>query len=77
MFISEITVQSQISYVNPNEDFGNFRPSVTLRARLQEGEDPVRAARKLQRIADVHLEEHREMTLERLAAEKEGGKNVR
>lgn len=67
--VKEITVQSGTTFNHPFESYSNFRPSVTLRAAVEEGEDPIEAARGLQSQADGLLSGHKEAILGRLERE--------
>ncbi len=58
MKITEITVNAGRTLQHPCESYANIRPSVTLKASLADGDDPLEATRQLQRQAEQMVEEH-------------------
>lgn len=58
MRITEITVHASRTLPHPTEQYANFRPSVTLRADLIDGDDPTLCVKDLQRKAEMLVEEH-------------------
>lgn len=69
--VTDVTVQSGTTFNNPYESYSNYRPSVTLRAAIEEGEDPIEAARMLQVQADGLLADHKADILRGLRREED------
>jgi len=63
MNINRIVVTAGRTFNHPHEQYSNLRPSVVLEATLIEGEDPVAAARELQRKAEGIVEDHKQSLL--------------
>jgi|SRR5579859_7281543 len=59
MKIQEITVTAGRTFNHPHEQYSNLRPDVTLRATLEDGEDPDKAAKWLQAKAEGLVEDHK------------------
>lgn len=59
MKVTQIQVTAGRTFNHPHEDFSNLRPSVTMVASLDEGEDPKAAARELQAKAEGLVEDHK------------------
>lgn len=59
MKINTITVTAGRTFNHPHEQYSNLRPEVTMTATLDEGEDPVQAARGLQATAEQLVEDHK------------------
>ncbi len=60
MKITEITVTAGRTFNHPHEQYSNLRPEVTLRATLDESDDPVKAAADLQQKAETLVEDHKQ-----------------
>lgn len=58
MKIQEITVHASRTLPHPIENYANIKPEVTLRATLEDGEDPAEAVRQLQATAENLVENH-------------------
>lgn len=71
MKIIEITVGAATSFNNPHESYSNFKPSVTLKAQLDHGENFERAVAALQADAQSLVMAERERILEELQRENE------
>lgn len=67
--VKEITVQAGTVFSHPYESYSNLRPSVTLRAVVADGEDPIEATKALQGQADGLLADHKADILRSLARE--------
>ncbi|WP_043588109.1 hypothetical protein [Geminisphaera colitermitum] len=67
--IIEITAGDQAGFNHPFEQYSNFKPSITLRAVLLDGEDPVKAIQNLQRDAHDCVEAEKDRILKHLAIE--------
>jgi len=62
--VTEITVNAGRTFNHPFEQYSNLRPSVTLRAVLEDGEDALESARKLQAQAETLVEDHKQHLLD-------------
>lgn len=71
MKITEIIVELGMTFNHPHESYANYRPSVTIRATLESGENEREAVKILQGRAEVLLEEQKAAILARLQAEAE------
>lgn len=58
MKIQEITVHASRTLPHPIESYANIKPEVTLRATLDDGDDPAEAVRQLQATAENLVENH-------------------
>lgn len=67
--IIEITVGAATSFNNPFESYANFKPSVTLKAQLDHGENFERAVASLQAEAQSLVMAERERILAELQRE--------
>jgi hypothetical protein len=63
MKITEITVSAGRKFNHPLESYSNLSPSVTLRATLDEGDDPHACTVSLQAQAETVVEEHKRKML--------------
>lgn len=63
MKIQTITVTAGRTFNHPHEDYSNLRPSVTMTATLDDGEDPHVATRDLQQRAEGLVEDHKRSLL--------------
>lgn len=59
MNIIEITVGAATSFNHPYESYANFKPSVTIKATVEPGQDGAFVARELQRRAAVLVQEEK------------------
>jgi hypothetical protein len=66
--VTEITVSAGRVVSHPLESYANLRPQVTLKARLDEGEDPRAAVRTLQAQAEELVEDHKNALVANLIA---------
>lgn len=66
MKVVEITIHAGRTFNHPYEDYSNLRPSVTLRALLEEGEDYEKAVKDLQARAERMIEDHKNNMLSSL-----------
>ncbi len=61
-----ITVTAGRTFNHPHESYSNLRPSVSMTATLDEGEDAIAAARQLQAKAEQLVEDHKQSLLKSL-----------
>lgn len=59
MKINTITVTAGRTFNHPHEDYSNLRPSVSMTASLEDGEDATKAAQELQARAEQLVEDHK------------------
>lgn len=64
MKINTIQVTAGRTFNHPHEQYSNLRPSVTMVATLEEGEDPGAATRELQAKAEQIVEDHKQGLLQ-------------
>ena len=69
MRIVEVSATAGTTFNHPHEKFRNFKPSITLHAELDEGDDAFHAIFDLQEIAEAHVARHRERILTKLEME--------
>ena len=67
MQITEIIVNAGRTFNHPYESYSNMRPSITLKATIEEGEDPIAATKALQAQAEGLIEDHKHHMLKSLA----------
>lgn len=60
MKINTISVTAGRTFNHPHEDYSNLRPSVTMTATLEDGEDATKSARELQARAEQLVEDHKQ-----------------
>jgi hypothetical protein len=65
VLVTEVTVRVETCFSHPAEKFSNFKPSVTLRAQIQPGENYWTATEQLQRTAESLLEAQRQQIVAR------------
>ncbi len=66
MEITEIVVSAGRTFNHPYENFSNLRPQVTLKATLDEGDNPQTATKELQGKAEKLVEDHKQNMLQTL-----------
>jgi hypothetical protein len=66
MRVTEITVTSGRTFNHPHESYSNLRPSVTLKASLDDSDDPDAATKALQAKAERLVEDHKTLLLDSL-----------
>jgi len=66
MKIQTIQVSAGRTFNHPHESYSNLRPSVTLIATVDDGEDAVAAAKALQAQAEQLVEDHKQGLLKSL-----------
>lgn len=66
MKIQHITVHAERCFNHPYENYSNLRPSITLAATVEDGEDPSEAAKALQSQAETLVEDHKQSMLKSL-----------
>lgn len=66
MTVTEITVTSGRTFNHPHEQYSNLRPSVTLKATLDAGDDPDATVKALQAKAERLVEDHKTLLLDSL-----------
>ena len=66
MKITEIIVHAGQGFNHPYEQFANFKPSVSLKAVLEDGEDPSLVVKQLQAKAEGMVEDHKNHILSTL-----------
>lgn len=59
MQVTIITVTAGRTFNHPYEQYSNLRPEVAMTAMLEDGEDPVAAAKELQAKAEGLVEDHK------------------
>lgn len=64
MQVTKIVVHAGRTFNHPHESYSNLRPSVTLEATLDPGEDPIAATKQLQAQAEQLVEDHKTNLLE-------------
>jgi TolA-binding protein len=65
--ITEVVVSAGRTFNHPYEAYSNFRPEVTIKGVLHEGEDPEQAVRGLQAKAEELVEDHKNTLLQQLS----------
>jgi len=70
--VTEIQVHASAGFNHPFERFANFKPGVTLRAVVAEGENAWEETRKLQTLAESLVQAEKTATLQRLTNEQNG-----
>jgi hypothetical protein len=66
MKVTEISVTAGRTFNHPHESYSNLRPSVTMKASLDDGEDATDAAKVLQAKAEQLVEDHKNNLLQTL-----------
>lgn len=66
MKVTEIVVNAGRTFNHPHESYSNLRPSVTLKATIEDGEDFEQAAKELQAKAESLVEDHKQNMLRSL-----------
>ena len=66
MQVTEIVVSAGRTFNHPYEQYSNLRPQVTMKAALQEGDDPDQAAMALQAKAEKLVEDHKNSLLKQI-----------
>ncbi len=66
MKVTEIVVSAGRTFNHPYEQYSNLRPQVTLKATLDDGDDPAVAAKELQGKAEKLVEDHKQNMLRTL-----------
>jgi hypothetical protein len=66
MQITTITVYAGRTFNNPNESYSNLKPSLSLTATLDPGDNPETAVKFLQGQAEKLIEEHKASLLKQL-----------
>ncbi|HQT97978.1 MAG TPA: hypothetical protein PK416_08890 [Thermodesulfobacteriota bacterium] len=66
MKITEIVVSAGRTFNHPYEQFSNLRPQVTLKATIEDQDDPLAAAKELQGKAEALVEDHKRSMLQTL-----------
>lgn len=61
--IVEVTVAAGRKFNHPYEDFSNLSPHLSLRAEVQEDEDPQKVIKGLQAMAESLVEDHKQHIL--------------
>lgn len=61
--IIEVTVAAGRKFNHPYEDFSNLSPHLSIKAEVQEDEDPTEVIRKLQAEAESLIEDHKQHLL--------------
>jgi hypothetical protein len=64
MKIVEIIVSAGRTFNHPYEQYSNFKPHITLKGSVEEGEDPVACAKAMQQQAESLVEDHKQSLLE-------------
>lgn len=58
MKVTEITVHAGRTLQHPTQSYANVRPELSLRATLEDGDDPAECLRRLQTQAEQMVEDH-------------------
>lgn len=66
MHVTEISVTAGRTFSHPHESYSNLRPSVTMKASLEDGEDVRHATQLLQAKCERLVEDHKTMLLDSL-----------
>jgi len=66
MQVTEISVSAGRTFNHPYESFSNLKPHLTIKAALDEGEDPAAVAKDLQAKAEQLVEDHKQNMLKSL-----------
>jgi hypothetical protein len=66
MKVTTITVDAGRTFNHPYESYSNLRPSVTMTASLDEGDNPDECAKALQARAEELIENHKQHLLSSL-----------
>lgn len=66
MQVTEIVVSAGRTFNHPFEQYSNLRPQVTIKATLQDGDDPDKAAMALQAKAEKLVEDHKANLLKQI-----------
>lgn len=77
MVIKEITVSAGRTFNHPYEAYSNYRPSVTLMATIEEGDNVKTETNLLQELADGLVEENKRKTLVKLDEDHEKHDKIR
>src|SRR5260370_13146949 len=64
--VTEIIVGAGRTFNHPHEQFSNLRPSVTIKATLEDGDDPEKVIRDLQAKSETMIEDHKQNMLRSL-----------
>ena len=64
MKITTITVNAGRTFNHPHEDYSKLRPSVSMTATLDEGDDLAKATQQLQARAEQLVEDHKRSLLQ-------------
>lgn len=64
MQITEITIHAGRKFNHPYENYSNLAPAISMKATLNEGEDPEQATRELQKKAEKLVESHKRNLLD-------------
>lgn len=66
MKVTEIIVGAGRTFNHPHEQFSNLRPSVTMKAILEDGDDPTQVIKNLQAKTEGMIEDHKNTILKSL-----------
>lgn len=66
MKVTEVIVSAGRTFNHPHESYSNLKPQVTMKATLEDGEDPVASAKKLQAQCEELVEDHKRNMLKSL-----------
>ena len=66
MKVTEIIVSAGRTFNHPYEGYSNLRPQITVKASLEDGEDPAIAVKELQGKAEKLVEDHKQNMLQTL-----------
>lgn len=77
--IAKVTVSASSGFNHPHEQFANFKPSISLEAELEVGDDYYKVVRKLQEQVETLVQSHKQAILddlERIKAIEEAKTNL-
>lgn len=63
MKVKEIEVSAGRTFNHPYESYSNLKPSVTMKATLDDDDDPVKCTQQLQAKAEELVEDHKRIML--------------
>ena len=67
MNITEIVVSAGRTFNHPHEEYSNLKPQVTLKAAIAPEDDPAKAVKDLQAMAEGMVEDHKQSMLKSIS----------
>lgn len=59
MKVTQIVVSAGRTFNHPHEEYSNLKPHISLTVTLEDGDDPIVAAKTLQQSAEQLVEDHK------------------